>query len=101
MVDVLKEEPVIVRQYNDLYLFVDAGNYIKVDDQLESNNPNNEGIERLEVSDGYYITRSDIMNIVNAMSAINNDPGMDVLQKYSAMRNDPAYIDILAQSWNQ
>jgi Ca2+-binding RTX toxin-like protein len=101
MTDVSKEEPVIVRQDSDLYLFVDADNYIIVTNQLNPDNPNGDGIERLEVSDGYYITRSQIVNIIDAMSAINNDSGMDVIQKYNAMRNDTSYIDILARSWNQ
>ena len=33
------------------------------------------------------------------MSAINNT-GMDVIQKFNAMRNDQAYISTLAQSWH-
>jgi hypothetical protein len=104
-VDVLKltdgigrGEPVVVKQNDDLYLFLDDSNYTRVTNQFRSAGC---GIERLEVSDGYYITRSDIENIVDAMSAINNDAGMDALQKYNAMRGDQAYINILAQSWHQ
>jgi len=91
-------EPVIVKQDDDLYLFIDANNYMKINSEFTQQN---NGIERLEVSDGYYITRSDIETIVDAMSAINNDSGMDVIQKYNAMRGDQAYINILAQSWHQ
>ena len=40
-------------------------------------------------------------NIVNTMSSINNDPGMDVIQKYNAMRADQTYISTLARSWHQ
>ncbi|MBU1711919.1 MAG: hypothetical protein KKD47_02330, partial [Proteobacteria bacterium] len=91
-------EPVIVKQNNDLYLFVDANNYVKVASQFQNENY---GIERLEVSDGYYITRQDIDNIVSTMIAINNDPGMDIIQKYNAMMNDQTYTSVLAQSWHQ
>jgi len=91
-------EPVIVKQNNDLYLFVDADNYMKVTGQFQSANY---GVERLEVTDGHYITRQDIDNIVNTMSAINNDAGMDAIQKYNAMRNDQTYINVLSQSWQQ
>jgi Ca2+-binding RTX toxin-like protein len=91
-------EPVIVKQDNDLYLFIDANNYMKVTGEFSQANY---GIERLEVSDGYYITRSDIENIVNTMSTINNDPGMDVMAKFNVMRVDQTYINILAQSWQQ
>ncbi|MDP2755169.1 MAG: putative Ig domain-containing protein, partial [Nitrospirota bacterium] len=49
-------EPVIVKQNNDLYLFVDADNYMKVTGQFQSANY---GVERLEVTDGHYITRQD------------------------------------------
>jgi Ca2+-binding RTX toxin-like protein len=91
-------EPVIVKQNNDLYLFIDADNYMKVTNEFLQPNY---GIERLMVSDGYYITRTDIENIVNTMSAINYDPGMDVIQKFNAMRVDQTYISTLSQSWRQ
>jgi len=93
-----QSEPVIVKQNNDLYLFIDANNYMKINSEFAQPDY---GVERLEVSDGYYITRSDIENIVNTMSAINNDPGMDVIQKFNAMRVDQTYITTLAQSWHQ
>ncbi|MFA5180547.1 MAG: calcium-binding protein, partial [Syntrophales bacterium] len=91
-------EPVIVKQNSDLYFFIDANNYIKAASQFLSSNY---GIERLEVADGSYITRQDIENIVNTMSTINNNSGMDVIQKFNAMRNDQTYIATLAQSWHQ
>jgi Ca2+-binding RTX toxin-like protein len=99
MTDGISEtEPVIVKQNNDLYLFIDSNNYMRVTNQFYQPDY---GVERLEVTDGYYITRSDIENIVNTMNAINNDPGMDVIQKYNAMRVDQTYINTLAQSWHQ
>jgi Ca2+-binding RTX toxin-like protein len=61
----------------------------------------NDGTERLEVFDGHYVTRQDIENIVNTMSAINNNAGMDVMQKYNAMMQDQTYISTLAQTWKQ
>jgi len=91
-------EPVIVKQNNDLYFFIDANNYIKAASQFLSSNY---GVERLEVTDGSYITRQDIENIVNTMSTINNNSGMDVIQKFNAMRNDQTYMATLSQSWHQ
>ncbi|MFA6413632.1 MAG: calcium-binding protein, partial [Syntrophales bacterium] len=91
-------EPVIVKQNNDLYFFIDANNYVKAASQFLSSNY---GIERLEVTDGSYITRQDIENIVNTMSTINNNSGMDVIQKFNDMRNDQTYMATLAQSWHQ
>jgi hypothetical protein len=35
------------------------------------------------------------------MSAMNNDSGMDVMQKYNAMMQDQSYISTLAQTWRQ
>ena len=90
-------EPVIVKQNGDLYIFVDSGNYVKIASQFSSTNY---GIERFEVSDGHYIARSDIEAIVNTMSSINNDTGMDVMQKYNAMMSDQTYIRTLAQTWH-
>jgi len=90
-------DPVIVKQGNDLYVFMDADNYMKIVGEFQQANY---GIERLEVSDGHYITRNDIQTIVDTMSAINNS-GMDVIQKYNAMMNDQQYQNILAESWQQ
>ncbi len=90
-------EPVIVKQGNDLYVFTDANNYVKIASEFQATNY---GIERLEVSDGHYITRDDIQTIVDTMSAIN-DSGMDVLQKYNAMMESEQYQNILAASWQQ
>ncbi len=91
-------EPVLVKQNNDLYVFIDSNNYMKIVSEFQKTNY---GIERLEVTDGYYITRTDIQTIVDTMSAINNNSGMDVMQKYNAMMNDQQYQNILAQSWHQ
>ncbi len=91
-------EPVIVKQDNDLYFFIDVNNYMKVASQFQSSSY---GVERLEVTDGHYITRQDIENIINTMSSINNDPGMDVIQKFNAMQQDQTYISTLASSWHQ
>ncbi|OAG13192.1 beta-roll, partial [Alternaria alternata] len=99
MTDGISEtEPVIVKQKKDLYLFIDANNYMKVAGQFCQPNY---GMERLEVTDGYYVTRADIENIINTMSSINDDPGLDVIQKFNAMRVDHTYINTLAQSWHQ
>ncbi len=98
MTDAVRTDPVIVKDNNNLYLFVDSNNYMQVNDQFASAT---DGIERLQVSDGYYINRQDIENIVNTMSSINNDPGLDLIQKYEAMRVNETYITTLAQSWHQ
>jgi hypothetical protein len=91
-------EPVIVKQGNDLYVFIDANDYIKIVSEFQRTNY---GIERLEVSDGHYITRQDIQTIVDTMSSINNNSGMDIIQKYTAIMNDQQYQSILAASWHQ
>ena len=91
-------EPVIVKHDDDLYVFVDEGNYVKITSQFTTTTY---GIERIEVSDGHYITRADIEAIVNTMSSINNDAGMDVMTKYNAMMADQSYISTLVQTWKQ
>jgi Ca2+-binding RTX toxin-like protein len=93
-----RTDPVLVKQGNDLYVFLNDENYTKITSQFQNANY---GIERLEVSDGYYITRQDIENIVTYMNSINNDKGMDAMTKYSVMREDQSYISILSQSWQQ
>ncbi len=91
-------EPILFRQNNDLYVFIDSDNYMRIVNEFQQTNY---GIERLEVTDGHYITRADIQTIVDTTSAINNDSGMDVMQKYNALMADQPYQNILAQSWQQ
>jgi len=91
-----RNDPVIVKQSDDLYLFLDESNYVVIEDQFLNGD---HGVERVEVADGYYLARPDLENIVNTMSAINSDPGMDALQKYNAMQVDLTYIGTMAQSW--
>ena len=93
-----RTDPVLVKHGNDLYVFLDEDNYTKITSQFQSTYY---GIERLEVSDGYYVTRQDIENIVTAMNAINNQSGMDAMSKYNALREDQGYLSILSQSWQQ
>jgi Ca2+-binding RTX toxin-like protein len=89
-------QPILVKQGNDLYVFIDENNYVRIANEFQATNY---GIERLEVSDGHYISRTDIQTIVDTMSYINNDSGMDVLQKYNAMLNEEQYQNILAANW--
>ena len=91
-------EPILVKQNSDLYVFIDESNYLKVADQFTQSDY---GVERIAVTDGYYITRQDIENIIDTMSSINNDAGMDLIQKYNNMRNSELYVSTLAQSWQQ
>ncbi|SEM47838.1 hypothetical protein SAMN04489760_11749 [Syntrophus gentianae] len=91
-----QSDPVIVKQNEDLYLFLDKSNYVVVENQFSNADY---GVERLEVADGYYMKRADIENIVNAMSDINEDSEMDVLEKYEALQADLTYVGILAESW--
>jgi Ca2+-binding RTX toxin-like protein len=94
--DIGRSDPVIVRQNDHLYVFLDETNYVIVEDQYQGPNY---GIERLEISDGHYMMRSDIENIVNAMSGINDAPCMDALLQYDALKADPAYLSTLTSSW--
>jgi hypothetical protein len=92
--------PVIVKDGNDMYVFIDSGNYMKIASEFQATNY---GIERLEVSDGHYITRADIQTIVDTMSDVNNT-GLDFMQKYNDMidgEHYQQYKDILAASWHQ
>jgi Ca2+-binding RTX toxin-like protein len=83
---------------NDLYVFIDANDYITIASEFQATNY---GIERLEVSNGHYITRQDFQTIVDTMNTINNNSGMDVMQKYTAMMSDQQYQNLLAASWHQ
>ncbi|PKL51451.1 MAG: hypothetical protein CVV37_06450, partial [Nitrospira bacterium HGW-Nitrospira-1] len=88
---------VFFKDNNDLLIFSDKDNFIRVSNQLSNSNY---GIERFEVTDGCYITRQDIENIINAMVDFNSDKGMDIIQRYDNLANNQQYQTTLAQSWH-
>jgi len=92
-----KQAVVMFRDGQDLLIFTDDDDYIRISRQFQANY----GIERLEVTDGCYITRQDMENIVNAMIDFNSTQGMDIVQKYNTLRNDQIYQAVLAQTWHQ
>jgi Ca2+-binding RTX toxin-like protein/pimeloyl-ACP methyl ester carboxylesterase len=92
-----KQGLVMFRDGLDLLIFTEDDDYIRVSRQFQANY----GIERLEVTDGCYITKQDMENIVNAMIDFNSTQGMDIIQKYNTLRNDQAYQTTLAQTWHQ
>jgi Ca2+-binding RTX toxin-like protein len=59
------------------------------------------GIERVETSDGYFITRADIVNIVNAMVAYNISDSMTTSAQYTNFMGNTDYQAMLAQGWQQ
>jgi Ca2+-binding RTX toxin-like protein len=59
------------------------------------------GIERVETSDGYFITRADIVNIVNAMVAYNISDSMTTSAQYTNFMGNADYQAMLAQGWQQ
>jgi hypothetical protein len=59
------------------------------------------GIERVETSDGYYITRADIINIVNAMVDYNISDNMTTSAQYTNFMGNTNYQAMLAQGWHQ
>jgi hypothetical protein len=59
------------------------------------------GIERVETSDGYFITRADIINIVNAMVAYNISDSMTTNAQYTNFMGDANYQAMLTQGWHQ
>ncbi len=91
-----QSDPVLVKQNEDLYLFLDKSSCVVVENQFSNADY---GVECLEVGGGYYMKRADIENIVNAMSDINDDSEMDVLEKYEALQADLTYVGVLAESW--
>ncbi|MCX5834445.1 MAG: hypothetical protein NTV99_08035 [Deltaproteobacteria bacterium] len=92
-----KQGLVMFRDGLDLLIFTDDDDYIRVSRQFQANY----GIERLEVTDGCYITRQDMEHIVNAMIDFNSTQGMDIVQQYDTLRNDQAFQTTLAQTWHQ
>jgi Ca2+-binding RTX toxin-like protein len=93
-----KENIVFFRDNNDLIIGYSNNDFVKVLDQFKDENS---GIERIEVKDGYYITRWDIENIVNAMIDFTNDKGMSYAEIYNNLLNNQNFNMLLSQSWSK
>jgi len=57
------------------------------------------GIDRVETADGFYISRADIIRIVNAMVAYNISDTMPMSTQYTNFLNNSGYQSMLAQAW--
>lgn len=57
--------------------------------------------ERLAVTDGRYVNRQDIENIVNIMNTINGNAGIDSIKNFNAMMAEQTYNAILTNTWRQ
>jgi len=83
---------------NDLIVNYNKNDFVKVINQFKDENS---GIEKIEVEDGYYITRQDIENITNAMIDFNNEQGMSYTQMYDSLLNNQNFTLLLSQSWKE
>jgi Ca2+-binding RTX toxin-like protein len=93
-----KENIIFSKNRNDLIIGYSDKDYIKV---LYQFNSKNYGIDKIEVKDGYYITRWDIENIVNAMIDFTNDKGMSYAEMYNNLLNNQNVTMLLSQSWSK
>jgi len=93
-----KENIIFSKNRNDLIIGYSDKDYIKV---LYQFNSKNYGIDKIEVKDGYYITRWDIENIVNAMIDFTNDKGMSYAEIYNNLLNNQNFNMLLSQSWSK
>ncbi len=91
---------VLFKDGDALVIGYSKNDFVKVINQFKEDE-NNEGIERIQVKDGHYITRWDIENIVNAMIDFNFDNGMDYTQKYNELINNQQYMSLIIQSWQK
>jgi len=93
-----KENIIFYKNGNDLIIGYSDEDYIKV---LYQFNSGNYGIDKIEVKDGYYITRWVIENIVNAMIDFTNDKGMNYTEMYNNLLNNQNVTMLLSQSWSR
>jgi Ca2+-binding RTX toxin-like protein len=93
-----KENIALFKDNDDLIIGYSNNDFVKVLDQFKDENS---GIEKIEVKDGYYITRWDIENIVNAMIDFTNDKGMSYAEIYNNLLNNQNFNMLLSQSWSK
>ncbi|MBU2590588.1 MAG: hypothetical protein KKC21_01015, partial [Nitrospinae bacterium] len=96
--DISSNDIVFMKEGNDLLIFSNINDFVRVSSEFSSRRY---GIERLEVSDGSYVTRQDIENIVNSIAETNVTTGVDFVQQYNNLLNNQTYIASLTQSWHQ
>ena len=93
-----KERVVLFKDGDDLIVGYSENDFVRVVNQFKEEDY--QGIERIQVKDGHYITRWDIENIVNAIIDFNSDKGMDYTQKYNELINNQQYMALLSGSWH-
>ena len=107
---IARNEVVFSRRNNDLLVLTSEGDsilckynllesYTYTSTQTSTFTDTSPGIDRVETSDGYFISRADILNIVNAMVAYNISDTMTMSAQYAGFMNDPNYQVLLAQGW--
>ena len=107
---IARNEVVFSRRNNDLLVLTSEGDsilckynllesYTYSSTQTGAFTDASPGVDRVESADGYFITRADMLNIVNAMVAYNISDTMTMSAQYASFMNDTNYQALLAQGW--
>jgi len=107
---ITRQEVVFSRNRNDLLVLTSRDDSIRGTYNLYSSvrytstptgtfTDTSPGIDRVETSDGFYITRADIIRIVNAMVSYNISDTMPMSAQYTNFLSNPVYQSMLAQAW--
>ena len=76
----------------------DNSDYAKLTAQI---NTLKSSTECMNVSDGCYVSRLDIENIVNILNTINSNAGIDAMKDFNAMLAENNIANTLVQTWRQ
>ncbi len=98
--DIDKEKVVIFKDGDDLVVGYSENDFVRVINQFKGETYD-EGIEKIQVKDGFYITRWDVENIINAMIDFNSNNEIDYTQKYNELINNQQYMSLIIQSWQK
>ncbi|MDD3595660.1 calcium-binding protein [Sulfuricurvum sp.] len=93
---ITKEDISFLMKGNDLLLQYGDNEFITINNQKSEGNK----IEKLELSDGSYLSNTDIDQIIQQLSAYSKDHGF-YLNNNTQIQNNQAMMNIVAAGWHQ
>ena len=92
--DITKEDISFTMRHGDLFIQYGDDDTIRVRDQSDTKNQ----IERIELSDGNYLTNDDIDLVIQQINAYGNDKGMWRIDN-NDIQNNNDLMNIVSSAW--
>lgn len=93
---ITKNDISFIMQYGDLKMQYGSTDFLTVHNQ----NQTNDKIERFELSDGSYMSNTDIDLIIQQITAYSQDNGLNITNN-TQVQNNQALMNIVTSGWHQ